>query len=176
MMCAVPVLWVAIAYVTQIKRPEANAYDYLGVSGGYALVALSCCLAIVAAQRLTVPAFTVWLGTISYGLYVFHAPALALTERLLRGSTPTPAFDWRIALALTLTILCAALSYRYVELPFLKLKRRFEVVHSRPAEIAVTSHGRTRPLQWVARDVKRRLRECAAAWSVVRTGDRRPSS
>jgi peptidoglycan/LPS O-acetylase OafA/YrhL len=31
-----------------------------------------------------------------------------------------------------LTILAAKLSYRWLESPFLRLKRRFEIVHSRP--------------------------------------------
>ena len=53
-----------------------------------------------------------YLGKISYGLYVFHAAAIRIV--------PSPI------LALPLTIAIAALSYRYVESPFLRLKDRFE--------------------------------------------------
>jgi peptidoglycan/LPS O-acetylase OafA/YrhL len=37
-----------------------------------------------------------------------------------------------LALSLGLTILLAALSYRYIETPFLKLKRRHAVIESQP--------------------------------------------
>lgn len=51
-----------------------------------------------------------YLGKISFGLYVFHAAALAVV---------TSAFA-----ALLLTILLAALSYRWIEAPFLRWKRQ----------------------------------------------------
>jgi peptidoglycan/LPS O-acetylase OafA/YrhL len=52
-----------------------------------------------------------YLGKISYGLYVFHAAAIRIV------SSPI--------LALPVTIAIAALSYRYLESPFLRLKERF---------------------------------------------------
>lgn len=75
------------------------------------------------------------LGKISYGLYVFHGSALLITHVL---SHRLPYFRehpaWLVyTLSLPLTILFASLSYRYWELPFLRLKERFEVVKSRPA-------------------------------------------
>jgi peptidoglycan/LPS O-acetylase OafA/YrhL len=52
-----------------------------------------------------------YLGKISYGLYVFHAAAIRLISSPL--------------LALPLTIALAAVSYRFLESPFLRLKDRF---------------------------------------------------
>jgi peptidoglycan/LPS O-acetylase OafA/YrhL len=52
-----------------------------------------------------------YLGKISYGLYVFHAAAIRLV--------PSPLA------ALSLTIAISAVSYRYLESPFLRLKKRF---------------------------------------------------
>jgi peptidoglycan/LPS O-acetylase OafA/YrhL len=54
---------------------------------------------------------TAYLGKISYGLYVFHAAMIRVV--------PSPI------LALPFTIAIAALSYRYLESPFLRLKDRF---------------------------------------------------
>jgi peptidoglycan/LPS O-acetylase OafA/YrhL len=59
----------------------------------------------------------VYLGKISFGLYVFHAAAIEIAG-------PIAAFP--------LTIALAALSYRYLETPFLRLKQRFTLVGSRP--------------------------------------------
>jgi peptidoglycan/LPS O-acetylase OafA/YrhL len=53
-----------------------------------------------------------YLGKISYGLYVFHTAAIRVV--------PSPI------LALPLTIAIAAVSYRYLESPFLRLKDRFK--------------------------------------------------
>ena len=58
-----------------------------------------------------------YLGKISFGLYVFHAAAIRIAGPIA---------------ALPLTIAIAALSYRYLETPFLRLKGRFALVGSRP--------------------------------------------
>ncbi len=67
--------------------------------------------------KLDWPSTLVWLGKISYGLYVFHVAAL----RIL----PNPIG------ALLLTIVISALSYQFLERPFLQWKQRFSVVPSR---------------------------------------------
>jgi peptidoglycan/LPS O-acetylase OafA/YrhL len=69
-----------------------------------------------------------YLGQISYGLYVFHRFALDLVFKHLRWVVDLgPA--GRVVAAFSLTIALAALSYRYLEKPFLRLKSRFAVVH-----------------------------------------------
>ena len=74
----------------------------------------------------------VYLGRISYGLYVFHALSLAL---LLRNSLveSTVEYALRVLGAFAFTIALAALSYRLLERPFLQMKERIAVVPSRPA-------------------------------------------
>lgn len=52
-----------------------------------------------------------YLGRISFGLYVFHVAVLRIAPNAFFG--------------LPLTIVSAALSYRYLESPFLRLKERF---------------------------------------------------
>lgn len=77
----------------------------------------SCLLVAAAANSRRVP----WrpiasLGTISYGLYIWHNPIIHSGN--ISG--------WPMAGAVTvpLSIAVATLSYRYIELPFLHLKRR----------------------------------------------------
>jgi peptidoglycan/LPS O-acetylase OafA/YrhL len=79
---------------------------------------------------------TLWLrylGKISYGLYVFHLLCLYISAHLLGGyprSFRQFAVFWRLGLAMT--IVFAALSYKFLESPFLRLKERFAYVSSRP--------------------------------------------
>ena len=76
-----------------------------------------------------------YLGRISYGLYVFHLFVLQACEAALRrvhlhGAAYAVV---QLSMALAVTIVIAALSYRFLETPFLKLKSRFTFVHSRDA-------------------------------------------
>jgi peptidoglycan/LPS O-acetylase OafA/YrhL len=68
----------------------------------------------------------VYLGRISYGLYVFHLLAIALVAKLLIVNLGVPLnFELRLLFSFGLTVLLAAVSYRWLERPFLDLKKRF---------------------------------------------------
>lgn len=71
-----------------------------------------------------------YLGTISYGIYMFHMIAVYATSGVFsrvwhgwQGSLPL-YYAAYYAMAIGLTLLLAHLSYRYFELPFLRLKDR----------------------------------------------------
>jgi peptidoglycan/LPS O-acetylase OafA/YrhL len=71
----------------------------------------------------------VYLGKVSYGLYVFHQLAAVLARRVLPDQGP-----WIVgALGFGITVALAAVSYAVLERPFLLLKERFSTVKSRPA-------------------------------------------
>jgi peptidoglycan/LPS O-acetylase OafA/YrhL len=72
-----------------------------------------------------------YLGKISYGLYVLHEFAHFCASRLVRASTPMTVVAQSIV-GLAVTVLLAAASYRWLESPFLRLKERFAHVQSRP--------------------------------------------
>jgi peptidoglycan/LPS O-acetylase OafA/YrhL len=76
----------------------------------------------------------VYLGRISYGLYVWHQVGLLLGNWLFPDFQTSPKhWAMRIALGFGVTVGLAAVSYRFLELPFLRLKqKRFTVVPSRP--------------------------------------------
>jgi peptidoglycan/LPS O-acetylase OafA/YrhL len=67
----------------------------------------------------------IYLGRISYGLYLFHCVILfALNRSRVLGATPLVVAP----LGLLLTIMLASVSYRWYERPFLELKRRFQLI------------------------------------------------
>jgi peptidoglycan/LPS O-acetylase OafA/YrhL len=65
----------------------------------------------------------VYLGKLSYGLYVFHFLALLALGLYHPKYMYVPA--------LVATFACAVVSYYCLEMPFLKLKRRFVYVKNR---------------------------------------------
>jgi len=72
-----------------------------------------------------------YLGKISYGLYVLHEFAHFCAMRLVPAATPSRVMA-QSAVGFALTALLAAASYRWLESPFLRLKERFAHVESRP--------------------------------------------
>jgi peptidoglycan/LPS O-acetylase OafA/YrhL len=76
-----------------------------------------------------------FLGKTSYGLYVFHTASVGLVLYLHLdrqfGDTPF-SYCFGLAVVLAVNIFAASISYRLYEAPLLKLKARFEVIHSRP--------------------------------------------
>lgn len=130
--------WLTANTVCKIKVPDTSA----GASQmcvGYELVAVGCALLLLSTLGISedrIPRLVVYLGKISYGLYVYHGIALFVTTEIRKrefvvtaNSLPIYAAD-RLA-ALILTVLFAAISYRFLEVPFLRLKERFAVVGSR---------------------------------------------
>jgi peptidoglycan/LPS O-acetylase OafA/YrhL len=88
-----------------------------------------------------VPQWLRYLGKISYGLYVFHMLMLTCTMWLLARMAHGLGFHGRSLIAvkmmvplaaLAFTIGLAAASYRWLETPFLRLRKRFTIVASRP--------------------------------------------
>jgi peptidoglycan/LPS O-acetylase OafA/YrhL len=76
----------------------------------------------------------VYLGRISYGMYVFHLSILQVIGSFLHRHGKWATIPFQMAgmmAALGLTILVAMASYRFLESPFLRLKDRFTFVHSR---------------------------------------------
>lgn len=120
-------LFFAAARFTDAKH-IGDATSGVSLAAGYALVAVGCVCLLLALLDvgLKFPGPLLYLGKISFGLYVFHETSL----RLVGASLPrgTPAF---FLLGLGLTVALAALSYRYIESPFLNLRRRFTLVENR---------------------------------------------
>jgi len=73
-----------------------------------------------------------YLGRISYGLYVVHQLVLETTKLILVRSLGKDPPMIRFVVALLVSMAVAAISYKWLESPFLKLKRRFEHIATSP--------------------------------------------
>ena len=99
----------------------------------YFVTALAGVLLLVSFLKADAPllrvapfSWLVYLGRISYGLYVFHLLALTLVTQLITPQLGVKfSFEGRLIVSFLLTAVLAAASYRWLEQPFLTLKKRF---------------------------------------------------
>ena len=109
---------------------------------GYEVMALGCFLIFLSFLGLELrflPRPITYLGKISYGLYAYHFWMIVLAAAIARSSFRARMFNEHSAMiplfvyvvALSGTVLLAAVSYRVLEAPFLRMKARLAVVQSR---------------------------------------------
>ena len=144
--CVGIALWLLAASFAQIKRPGANVASSQ-FCFGYLLVAAGCIvlfLAVFGMSSRRLPSWAVYLGKISFGLYVFHEVAFLVVDEAQKHAVAfMPSLrmwslqhtGWTLAanriIALCVTVLFAMLSYRFWESPFLRLKKRVTWIQSR---------------------------------------------
>ena len=127
--------WLLVSKYLRLDGPT-SVFTYFG--SALASVALLLAFLKTNTPLLYRAPFTwlVYLGRISYGLYIFHLFALTLMSGL--SSIPVLEiplnFERRLLLSFLLTVILAAASYRWLEQPFLRLKRRFSYTPVREAE------------------------------------------
>lgn len=103
---------------------------------GYLIVAVGATALVLGSQAQGVNSSPLasspmrYLGKISYGIYVYHLLAIAIAEKVRGVSGLHPGIGFPLAFLVTIVI--AAASYQWLERPFLKMKRRYERVESRP--------------------------------------------
>jgi len=121
-----------VANVWQIHQPER--LEWLPTLAGFPVVAACTTMILLAVLgvRFTIPRALLYLGKISYGLYVYHALGNLLSGMLVPVHTDFVQLATRPILAFTITVALAAVSYAFLEKPFLKLKTKFAHVDSRP--------------------------------------------
>jgi peptidoglycan/LPS O-acetylase OafA/YrhL len=103
---------------------------------GYPVAALGAVALFLATIRSEVTLRNnpfVYLGRISYGLYVFHILGLMISDYVVHNQgSSLGRYFFRVAVAFAITVAFSAISYRWLESPFLTLKQRFTRVLSRP--------------------------------------------
>jgi len=126
-------LWVLSRPTLGAGTPGKRAVDFVLIwAAGAGLVAVLVTVPGWLRAGLSNPRL-VWLGKISYGLYLFHEVAFALCDHaaVWLGGSPNLRYLRPVA-SLAVTVALASASYYAVERPFLKLKRGWTRVPSRP--------------------------------------------
>jgi peptidoglycan/LPS O-acetylase OafA/YrhL len=103
----------------------------------YNILFILCALGVLAIFRAVIgtnarwyPAWLLFLGKISYGLYIFNLFATFMVLHLLRNRIPIML---EFVAVVVMNVGLAMFTWFTVERPFLRLKSRFEIVKSRPA-------------------------------------------
>jgi peptidoglycan/LPS O-acetylase OafA/YrhL len=135
-------LMLARSLDAQISGPRRGLFLVVG----YALTTTGSILLLISAlgvKSALLPSWAIYLGRISFGLYVYHAFAI----RLLRHVNPETLhliavhpYPLRAVVTLLVTMVLpflvtfamAYLSYRFLESPILRMKKRYEVIDSQP--------------------------------------------
>ena len=151
--------WILSAALCRVKRFDPTISP-LHACVGYALIVAGavCLFAAVYGARLSSRGFgraLVYLGRISYGLYVFHILMINAAGRILKvvGLPEKQGSFAMVLLSLAITVVAAILSYEFFEKPFLRLKSRWTFVRSRddggipPADISAPPSGRLTELE-----------------------------
>ena len=127
-------------------RPQGGSVSVIYQALGWPIAACACAGIVVSVLGQGNPlggvltsAPIVYLGRVSFGLYVFHELGLQCADAIFPPFGRS-LWNWlaHAALGLALTTVLAAASYRWLERPFLRLKdRRFTRVRSRPGDAAL---------------------------------------
>lgn len=113
-----------------------KATSPLSVLAGYICIDLGCLAIFCSFLGMQLPQSArpfIYLGRISYGLYVFHYAVRSVVATVLLRRIRLPEhFQLPVLYVVTalLTVLLASLSYKYFEKPFLRFKKKFTFVPS----------------------------------------------
>jgi peptidoglycan/LPS O-acetylase OafA/YrhL len=130
--------WFFASYKLQVPFGVSNTTaDSWHLISGYALGSLGAIMILIGflgVSTTRLPGWAIYLGRISFGLYVFHELAAGLILNAFPYSGPyhIPLFLLKLIIAFALTILLASISYRFFETPFLRIKQRHAIIESRP--------------------------------------------
>ena len=132
MLCCGIVPLALVASFWQIHQPAR--LEWIPTLVGFPVVAVSCMIILLGVLGIAVrpTRSLLYLGKISYGLYVYHALGNVLSNKLIPVHQSFAELALRPAVALGFTLVLAATSYAILEKPFLKLKKRFAHIESRP--------------------------------------------
>lgn len=135
-----------LCFYAAARYIDAHGNGFGSFAPGYLLIQLGCLSLLLGVYEMRQPTsfmrrpygVIVWLGRISYGLYVFHILALHIVGRAfarVRGGQLGSSLMGLLCedvIVLATTVVFAAMSYYFLEKRFLRYKERFTVIRSRP--------------------------------------------
>ncbi len=128
-------LWIGSLGLLLAPGPSVtNYYDFIWGAGATGLIVLT--VGSVRAGRVLSAAPLVWLGRVSYSLYLIHVPLLIAALHLADGRLPVWA---TIAGVIPLSLVAAELMHRAVEMPSIRLGRVLAGNWPRPPVLAEAS-------------------------------------
>jgi peptidoglycan/LPS O-acetylase OafA/YrhL len=107
---------------------EAMVFISLTVTASTIIVANLLTTPVKPLERLLRSRPLVWIGRRSYGLYLWHLPIYFIIES--RPWTSRDSADGALVAGFLFTFLVAGISFRIVEMPFLRLKDTFTRVQN----------------------------------------------
>jgi peptidoglycan/LPS O-acetylase OafA/YrhL len=106
------------------------SYSFVGISTSLLLFSISNSNYL---KKLFSKKAIVFLGKRSYGLYIFHVLGNGVATYMIAHISILPSNSLAIFIySLSFTIIVSVICYKVVETAFLKLKKKFEIIISRP--------------------------------------------
>jgi peptidoglycan/LPS O-acetylase OafA/YrhL len=134
-------LWASIVCEINADAPHL-ATMYQSISGWLLILAGVICffLSLYGAPSRYMPKTLVYLGRISYGMYISHITMYWIIFSIFKNelavfSEKIGLLEWKnevgVVVAFMATVTFAVVSYNFLEIPFLRLKKRFTLIPSR---------------------------------------------
>ena len=135
--------WLIASMVCEINADAPHLASMTQSIIGWLLILIGVICFFVSfygASAKFMPKPLVYLGRISYGMYVSHITMYWIIFSIFKVelsdfSKTIGLYEWKnelgIIIAFTATVIFATLSYHFFEQPFLKLKRKFTLIQSR---------------------------------------------
>ena len=113
-----------------LRLHSATLYWHIPNGALWAAFVLCLLLAPLRTKRVFSNPVLGWLGILSYSIYIIHSPFMQKALLVIRRSWPRSSAGWTLKTALVITLLTvacvsfSALTYRFIERPFLVRKSR----------------------------------------------------
>lgn len=131
--CFISILLFVLSVSGAFIYPVFMKFQHELISFPFALIILSVSALPNNFRLLKLPLMQ-YLGKISYGMYMYHNIMITLSIRILFYIMPNNDSHWshcvNYILAFTLAIACSAISYKVLEAPFLKIKKKYTKIKS----------------------------------------------
>lgn len=137
------ICWLIASIVCEVHADSPHTSTTLQAIIGWLLIlsgVILFFLSLYGAPQKYMPCTLAYLGRISYGMYIFHITMFWIIYQIFKNelasfSNIIGLAEWKnevgFVIAFVATLVIALLSYRFLEKPFLRLKRRFTFIPSR---------------------------------------------